>query len=317
MKVGVIGTGYWGRKHVVEFKDLGMEVVAADLDQKKLDEFKDEKLVKTTTNYKELLEDPNVEVITICAPNKYHFSLAKECMEQGKHVLVEKPLAETKEGGEELKKIAEEKNVLLMVGHIYRFNNAIDKVKELIQKKELGKIREVKIQWINDEYAFQPDFDQRVGDRDVITDLAVHPYDIMHYLFGKNPDYIFCTGGSFHIKDKLEAVSMIGKMDDTLVQMQISWISPPKTRSLIVIGEEKSLLVNCTAQKIEVYEKGKISPIEIEGNNTIATELQYFLDLVSKKETNNKANGQVGVEIVHMLQLTKESIISRKPIMLN
>lgn len=311
MKVGVIGTGYWGRKHVAEFHGLGVEVIAADLDKKKLEEFKKKKIA-TTLNYKEILNDPEVKAVTICAPNKHHFPLAKECLKAGKHVLVEKPIAEIEKQAEELIQLAKEKMLILMTGHVYRFNNAIDKVKEMMQKGEFGTVRQVKVQWVNDEYAFQPDFDQRVGDRDVITDLAVHPYDILHYLFGKSPEFIFCVGKSFKIPNKVEATTILGELDKMMVSVEISWITPPKTRLLSVVGEKKSVFVHCATQKIEVVENDQRKEVHVTPNNTIQTELAYFLKLVENNKEENKASGEIGKEILRMLTLTKNSIENRE-----
>jgi len=217
-------------------------------------------------------------------------------------------LAETQAQAQELISLAEKKGVRLMVGHLYRFNNAIDTVKQMMSDNSLGDVREIKIHWINDEYAFQPDFDKRVADRDVITDLAVHPFDIINYLFGKNPDYIFCTGGSYHLKNKLEVTTIIGKIDSTMIEIGVSWVTPPKTRSLVVVGDKKSLFVDCVQQTIQVYEKGVTKNLPIESNNTIATELSYFLDLMESKKQENKASGSVGNEILKMLDATYQAL---------
>ena len=314
MKVGVIGTGYWGRNHVFEFKELGIEVIAADSLGSNFDEFSKYDNVKATKDYKDIIKNKDISTVTICVPNRLHFPIAKECLLAGKNVLVEKPISETEEQAQELIETAKKKGLILMTGHIYRFNNAVDKAKEMMESGELGNVIEAKIQWINDEYSFQPDFDKRVGDRDVITDLGVHAFDILHYIFGKSPDYIACAGGSYRIKDKVENMAAVGKLGNAIIKVEISWITPPKTRALTIIGDKKSLFVDCAGQKVQCFERGKTRDIEVEGNNTIGTELKYFLGLCSGDEKENKASGNVGKENLRMLKLTKESIENKKAV---
>ena len=305
-KVAVIGVGYWGKKHVEEYTALGANVIAVDLDEEKLKFCAEKYGVKTTNNYNDILLDDAIKAISICTPNETHYKIAKDCLNAGKNVLVEKPLAMTIEQGKELIDIAKDNGSTLAVGHIYRFNNAINKVKEMIENYELGEIRIVKLKWTNVEPLFE--------DRDVIFDLAPHSFDIINYLFKKDPDEISCIGNAYRrSKNKgVEAVFINCMLGEIIINIELSWLTPPKTRSLVVVGANKSVLVNCTAQTIKIVVGNKFYDLEIIPNNTIRTELQTFLDRINDKSKQNVSSGEVGLDIVKMIEICQKSLNERR-----
>ena len=317
MKVGVIGAGYWGSKHVDEYTKIGVKVVVADLSEENRKLCKEKYNAEATDDYKKLLADPEIKAISICSPNKTHYPFAKDCLNAGKNILVEKPLATSVEEAEELVKLAKEKNLFMTVGHIYRYNNAVDKVKELIESGELGEIYSVKIKWINTEYTFQPDFHKRVFDRDVLWDLAIHPFDMINYLFGENPEQISCIGESYQIKDKIETIFISCKLKKILMNVELSWVTPPKTRILEIIGSKKSVFVECIPQKIKIFDNAteKITDLPIKENNTIQTELMSFLNCVEGNETS-RAPATIGLDNVKMLIATEQALKEKKTILL-
>jgi predicted dehydrogenase len=301
-KVGVIGVGYWGKKHVEEYTALGTDVTAVDLNEDNL-KFCDEKYgVRTTKDYSDVLSDDKIEAISICTPNEMHYKIAKDCLSAEKNVLVEKPLAMTIEQGRELIDLAKDNSSTLAVGHIFRFNNVINKVKEMIENYELGEIRIIKFKWANVEPLFE--------DRDVIFDLAPHPFDIINYLFKRNPDEVSCIGNAYRrSRNKgVEAVFINCMLREVLINIELSWLTPPKTRSLVVVGSNKSVLVNCTAQTIKVVEGDKYYDLEIIPNNTIRTELQSFLSCIADKTKQNVSDGEVGLDIVKMIEICQKSL---------
>src|SRR3989344_2264670 len=207
MKIAVIGVGYWGKKHVDEWTRIpGIEVVVADPDEKSRKYCEDKYKVKTLKDYKALLADKELKAVSIAAPNPLHYPIAKEFLEAGKHVLVEKPICLKAEQAQELIDIAKEKNLTLMTGHVHRYNNAIRKIKQMIDKKEFGKIYTIKMRWVNMEPLYP--------DRDVIFDLAPHPYDLINFFFNEDPDEVSCAGGAYRRREGAEAVSINCKLDD-------------------------------------------------------------------------------------------------------
>ena len=257
MKVGVIGAGYWGKKHINEFKELGHIIFVSDIDEKNLELYKNDSSIELTKDYTQLIHDSKIDAVTICAPNSLHYRIAKECLLGEKHVLVEKPISENLSEAEELIDIAMKKNLTLSVGHIFRFNNAIHTAKNMLKNGDLGEIRSIHIKWVNDEYSFQPDLHERIGDRDIITDLGVHAFDILTYLTGEYPDNIVGVGESFNMENKIEVINILGKLRKIIINIELSWITPPKTRLLTIIGEKQSLYIDCISQKIIAFKGEK------------------------------------------------------------
>lgn len=304
--VAVIGVGYWGKKHVEEYAALGTDVAAVDLNEDNLKLCAEKYGVKTTKDYNDILANGEIKVISICTPNETHYKIAKDCLNAGRNILVEKPLAMTIEHGRELIDLAKDNGSMLAVGHIFRFNNAINKVKEMIENYELGEIHIVKLKWANVEPLFE--------DRDVIFDLAPHPFDIINYLFKRNPDEVSCIGNAYRrSKNKgVEAVFINCMLGEIIINIELSWLTPPKTRSLVVVGSNKSVLVNCTAQTIKVVEEDKSYDLEIIPNNTIRTELQSFLSCIDDKSEQNVSGGEVGLDIVKMIETCRKSLSEKR-----
>lgn len=309
MKVGVIGVGYWGIKHVEEFKEIGVDVTAVDIDKKRLELCKNKYWVKVTPNLEEILQNPEINAVTIGTPNQTHFEIAKKCLDHGKNVLVEKPLALSIKDAQRLVDLAKDNGCILTVGHIFRLNNAINRIREMIFNKELGNIRIVKLKWTNMEKLFK--------DRDVIFDLAPHAFDIINYLFGRDPDNISCVGNAYRRSKDPEAVFINGMIDNIIFNIELSWLTPPKTREIVIVGSEKSLIVNAIAQTIEVVEKdGKKYNMEIVPNNTIRAELEAFLRYSDNLSAISPAHGEIGVRNIKMIELTQKALKEKRTLKL-
>lgn len=299
-KVAVIGVGYWGRKHVDEYTRLGCEVYGVDLNQTAIQECTAKYGMKTAS-LDEVLADTSITFASVCVPNHGHYEIAKKCLLAGKNALVEKPLVMKASEGEELKKIAQERGLKLNVGHIFRFNNAIEKLREMNSKGEFGSVYLTKLVWNNLE-AIKPD-------RDIVFDLAPHPFDIINYVFGKNPDSISCFGRAFRT-DKEEAALINGRLNGTLVSIEMSWITPKKERSVTIVGSAKSAFVDALSQKITVFDNSKNASeeIAITQNNTLGDELAFFLQENAGGNGGNKAGADTGISIVRMLERSVESM---------
>lgn len=311
-EVGVIGVGYWGRKHVEEYVALGKKVFVADLLDANLDFCSEKFGVKTTKNYRDLLLDNSITAVSICTPNNSHYPLAKEFLESHKNVMVEKPLAMTIDEGRQLIDIAKDNRVILSVGHIFRFNNAITKIKDMVENYEFGDIRIMKLKWTNMEPLFE--------DRDVIFDLAPHPFDIINYIFKKNPDEVSCIGNAYRrSKAKgVEAVFINCGLDETIINIELSWLTPPKTRSLVIVGSKKSALVNCTSQTITIVENDNSSyNLEIIPNNALRDELCTFLNCTTAESEQNISNGYVGLDILKMIEICNDSLKEKRVLKLD
>ena len=151
--VGVIGVGYWGKKIVDEYSKIENVTIlgVADPDEKMLAFAKERYGIKGTyKDYKELLAVPDLHAVNVCTPNAMHYQVCKDALEAGKHVLVEKPITLNSKEGKELVELAQKKGLMLSVGHIFRFNNALAEVRRLIkEEKFFGKLFLLELNWTN------------------------------------------------------------------------------------------------------------------------------------------------------------------------
>ncbi|MGI0009988.1 MAG: Gfo/Idh/MocA family protein [Nitrosopumilaceae archaeon] len=307
--MGVIGAGYWGKKHVDEYSHLGHEIIVSDLSRENLEFCKLNYGTQTVSDYHEILDNDEIKTVSICTPNSTHHKIAIEALNVGKHVLLEKPIATNSQDAEEIIKLANSKNLVLLTGHIFRYNNSIKKIKELIMQKKLGRIYTVNISWTNLEPIFP--------DRDILFDLGIHPLDILDQIFEKNPTDIFCTGEGFRQRNAEFVIINYHLNDsfgwkDVFVNMELSWLNPIRNRKMIIVGSEKTAIVDCVIQKIQLInnQSGVSEDIPIVPNNAIRDELEYFLARSTKglTPTHNEPNGVVGKRIVEFIEVSERSL---------
>ena len=276
MKVAVIGTGYWGIKHVEEYVELGHDVVICDLNEKNISICKEKFNSITTQSLESILSDKNIPCVSICTPNHTHFEITRKCLESGKHIFLEKPISTNLIDAEKLIEISNNKKLILQIGHLYRFNNSILKAKELVDANELGNIHSVYFSWNNFEKVF--------SDRGIIVDLGIHPIDIVNYIFGGNSENIQCRGWGIRQKNSEFALINYKQTQSTnqsiFVNIELSWLNPIKKRELLIIGDRKSLNIQCVDQKISLIDNNskELTEIQIIPNNTIRTELEFFVN---------------------------------------
>jgi UDP-N-acetylglucosamine 3-dehydrogenase len=313
INVAVLGVGYWGRKIVDEYHNIPSVKVKAvsDISEDNLGFCRDRYGVKELfTDYHTVLEDDSIAAVNICLPNRLHFQACREALETGKHVLVEKPMTVTSEEGWELVNLAQEGNLTLSVGHIYRFNNAILEIQRLIEQNFFGRVFLMNFEWKNLERPF--------SDRDVIVDLAPHYFDIMNFLLDAWPASITCVGRPYRRGEMEEAAYIISELGSgTLAHADINWLSPKKVRQIEIVGENRSVIVDAVAQEATVYESGYTYRLGIERNNTIRTELIHFLRSIGDPMTETRNSGIVGVKTVEMIEHAKRSLTEGKTAVLS
>jgi predicted dehydrogenase len=251
---GVIGCGHWGPNHVRAFGSLpGSRVEAvADLDENRLRQIhRLYPTVRCELDYRRLLEDPDIDAVVVATPVGSHYKLVKEALLAGKHVLCEKPLTDSSESGEELVELAREKDLLLMIGHVFLFNPGIVKLKELIDADELGGVQYLSASRTN-LGIFQPDVN-------VAYDLATHDISIFNWLLGSEPELVSATGASF-VRPGIEDVAFISMLypDQVLANIHVSWLDPKKVRQITAVGRSQMVTWDDlqTSSPIAIYDKG-------------------------------------------------------------
>ncbi len=254
INIGVIGIGYWGPNLVRNFINQPDASVTriCDLSTERLQHM--QRLypsLQVTEDYKDLMRDPDLDAIVIATSPASHHKLAKEALEMGKHVFVEKPLTTSAEDSLELVHLAKEKNLVGMVGHTFIYSPAVLKIKELLDAGELGDIHYISTTRVN-LGLFQEDIN-------VVWDLAPHDISIFNYLLGAEARRVQGIGHSY-IQPGIEDVAFLtySYPGDRLAHIHVSWLDPNKIRKTTVVGSKKMLVYDdCSnVEKIRVYDKG-------------------------------------------------------------
>ncbi len=254
MNIGVIGYGYWGPnvvRNLLQQEGVNVLVVADTSIEKLKQVTRVYPLMGTTINADDILQSPAIDAVVIATPVNSHYPLAKAALQNGKHVLVEKPLAGSLKEAEELVALAKEKNLILMVDHTYLYTDAVNLIKKYIDSGDVGKVQTFSSTRIN-LGLFQSDIN-------VLWDLAPHDISILLHLFGKMPNLINAVGMS-HIPNGIENIAYLTmRYDDGMIaHVSNSWVSPVKLRQILIGGDKKMILYDDTepTEKIKVYETG-------------------------------------------------------------
>lgn len=254
LTVGVIGCGYWGPNLIRNFVNQERSKVkwVSDLSEDRLNHMvRLYPFLQKTTNYEDIIKDPEVDAVVVATPVSSHFKLAMAALEAGKHVFVEKPLAAKSEESMALTKKAAEKNLVGMVGHTFIYSPAVLKLKELVDSGELGDIHYLRSRRLN-LGLFQEDIN-------VVWDLAPHDLSIFNFLMESSPEAVTAVGQGF-VRSDIEDVAFMTLFypGNRLAHVQVSWLDPNKVRELTVVGSKKMVVYddNSNLEKIRIYDKG-------------------------------------------------------------
>ena len=257
IKVGVIGYGYWGPNLVRNFHKVeNCEMVAvADFDPKRLQLANTSyPALRVTANPEELLNDSRIDAIVIATPVSTHYELAKKALINGKHVLVEKPLAATVTQAQELIELGQKHRRTLMVDHTFIYSGPVRKIHELIKRGELGEVYYFDSVRVN-LGLFQHDVN-------VVWDLAPHDFSIMDYLIGKDPVSVAAIG-AHHINYAEKALENIAYVtisfdNQVLAHFHLNWLSPVKIRRTLIGGSKKMIIYDHLDpdNQVKLFNKG-------------------------------------------------------------
>jgi predicted dehydrogenase len=323
--VAVVGLGYWGPNWVRNLHQLhcARRVIACDIDAKRREHV--ETLypgVETSSHFEDLLADHEVEAMIIATPVSTHYRLARQALEAGKSVLVEKPLAMRRSEAADLVRIARDRGRVLMVGHTFLYSAPVLKIRKLIEEGELGEIF-----YISSVRANLGLFQRDVN---VAWDLATHDVSIILMLMGRVPTAVSCQG-QCHYKRESEDVALLTLYfpNNVIVFIHVSWLDPNKIRRTTIVGSRKMLVYDDTSpqEKIRIYDRGvnvhryydtygdfqfsyrygDIQIPRIEESEPLRTECEHFADCITKGLTPN-TDGLDGLRVVSVLEAANNSL---------
>ncbi len=239
IKVGVVGYGYWGPNIVRNFSKIdNMEVVVVcDTNPHARARVRDEyRGVQVVSNFHDITSSPYIDAVAIITPVQTHYKIAKESLENGKHVFLEKPMTSTSKQAEILIELADNHDRIIMVDHTFLFGTAVQKIKGLIDDNILGNIYYFGSTRINLGPVKQ--------DTNVIWDLATHDLSIIDYVINEKPVAISASGKSI-FGNGLEDIGYITVYfsNKLVAHFHVNWLSPVKVRSTFVGGEKKNVML--------------------------------------------------------------------------
>lgn len=249
IRAAVIGVGQMGGHHARTYASLpGVELVAvADTDFKRATEIADKFGCVAFSSYNEMLQKIKPDAVSIAVPTSAHKEVAIAALKARAAVLVEKPIASDAKEAAEIIKAAKSARLPLMVGHVERFNSAVQELSRIIRAKRLGKITSIIARRVG---LFPP----RIKDMNVVVDLASHDIDVCSMLLNRKPSEVFATAGRALISKREDYADIFLKYDGTNAMVQVNWITPVKIRRLSVTGTKGHAELDYITQELKLYE---------------------------------------------------------------
>jgi predicted dehydrogenase len=254
INIAVVGYGYWGPNLVRNIQELGdaRVISCCDMNPERLTQVKTKfPSLEITTKYEDILNNPSVDAVVIATPVSTHFDLASRAFEHGKHVLLEKPATASVAEAEKLVEMADKRNLTYMVDHTFIYTGAVSKMKEIIDRGDLGHLYYI------DSVRINLGLIQR--DVNVLWDLAPHDIAIMDHLIKEKPISV-CATGACHVGTGLENVAYLTVYFESgfIAHFHNNWLSPLKIRTMLVGGSKKTIHYDDmeVSEKIKVYDRG-------------------------------------------------------------
>jgi predicted dehydrogenase len=319
INVALAGLGYWGPNLARNFDDLADLVWLCDLNADLLDRYGARyPQAKKTDRFDDLLEDSSVQAVVIATPVPTHAELVRRALSAGKHVFVEKPPALNAGDAEELVALAEERDLVLLPGHLLLYHPAVAKLRELIDSAELGEILYV--------YGNRQNLGQIRKDENALWSLGVHDLSVILHLVGEEPSEVWARGESFIHEGVEDVVFCYLRFPSGIVaHMHLSWLDPHKMRKLTVVGRHKMAVFDDMEleRKVTVYDKGTEQRAEsygewrtrtgdiyipkIPNDEPLRLECRHFLSLVAG-DGDPVAAARDGAAVVRVLEQLQHSL---------
>jgi UDP-N-acetylglucosamine 3-dehydrogenase len=280
LKTAVIGTGFWGKNHARVYKELAETELLAicDIDAERASNVAKQFGVTPYTSVEKMLKSEDIEAVSVCT---WSTSLAREAtkaVRNGKHVLVEKPMAASTKQAEKLHDAAEKMGVHLTVGFLMRFIPGLQRMKKAVEDKAIGELVCATAKRVSQ-------WPERIGDVGVVKDTAIHDIDVMLYLFNEDPIAVYAkTGNMRHKKFEDYAQIMLTFKGGKSAFIESNWLTPYKTRILIATGSEAIMRLDYITQELTVEDAKETVQPRYQIQEPLKLELQHFVNCILKKE---------------------------------
>jgi UDP-N-acetylglucosamine 3-dehydrogenase len=297
----VIGTGFWGKNQarVLSHLDVANLVCVCDLNVSNAKSVGTEFHVPYYTKVDEVFSRKDVEAVTICVPTTLHKQIATKALLAGKHTLVEKPMTNTVGEAHELLSLAKRKSLRLMPGHIERFNPAVGHLKSMLDAGKLGTVTLLLARRVGR-------WPERIGDVGVVRDTAIHDIDLARYVFNDNVSSVHArTGNIKHTREDYAEIMLEFQHGGTAF-IDANWLTPRKTRTLIVTGTEATVKLDYITQELVVENSNMTSKQNLEKKEPLREELAHFCTSVLDGKPF-RADAEDGLRAVEICEAVLQS----------
>jgi len=322
--VGLVGVGGWGKNLARNYSQMpGARLkYLCDLDEDKLSHSQQQfQAEKTTTDFSDLVADPEVEAVIIATTGPTHYKLCKMALEAGKDVYVEKPFVLSVAEGQELLDMADKAKRVLMVGHLLEYHPVVEKLKELIDSGELGTVRYIYSQRLN--------LGTVRADENALWNFAPHDISVILYLLGVDPSDVSARGQSY-LRQGVEDVVFLALNfgDKAMGHVHVSWLDPHKTRRITIVGSKRMAVFDDLEpnEKLKIYDKGAEVSMDYDSfaeyvglrfgdivlpyirvGEPLRIECEHFLRCVRNRETP-RSDGRDGLRVISVLEAADRSL---------
>jgi predicted dehydrogenase len=325
LSIAVAGCGYWGPNLIRNFSSLSECKVKSvcDKDAGRLEHMKMlYPTVNTVSEFDDLVEDEDIDAIAVVTPVRSHFEFAKKSLLAGKHTFIEKPMACSSKECEELIELAERHKLILMVGHTFVYSTPVKKIREFVQRGELGDLLYISARRLNLGLVQK--------DINAAWDLAPHDISIILYVLDYEPVSVNCQGKSYVATGVEEVTNMtLNFANGAFATIQSSWLDPKKVRETVFVGKKKMLVYDDTepAEKIKIHDKRIDVPPHYDSFaefqyayhygdtyspylklvEPLKAECQHFLDCI-RTGAECESSGMQGLAVVRILEAASASL---------
>jgi predicted dehydrogenase len=318
INVGQVGLGAWGANLVRNIDELAELTWISDASAERLDLFARRfPNARATREFGDILADPAVDAVVIATPVPTHYALALRALQAGKHVFVEKPPAMRAGEMEELVRVAEERSLVLMPGHLLLYHPGVLKLKELVDSGDLGEVLCI--------YGNRQNLGTIRKDENALWSLGVHDLSVILYLVDEEPSEAWAHGNAFLTPGVEDVVFCYLRFPSgKIAHLHLSWLDPHKMRKITVVGRDKMAVFDDMEldRKVTIYDKAPEQPAQsygewqtrtgdifspkIPNDEPLRLELQHFLRLVSEGGDGTEARD--GLQVVRALERLTESL---------
>ncbi|TWH46537.1 putative dehydrogenase [Sporomusa sp. KB1] len=307
IRTGLVGCGAWGFNYIntlCSIPEVKLQCIC-DIKEESLQKVrKTYPNIRTTTDYRELLNDDHLDGVIIATPPHSHFSIATEFLSQNKAVLVEKPCTVSYHEADTLIKLAEKNNSILMAGHLMEYHPAVLKMQEYISQGLPGRLRYILLE--------RTSLGKNHNDVGVHWDLTVHDLSMVRCLVNSNPKWVSAHGVSYRQQNIYDLVIITMEFpDNLLVQFHANWISPIKKRQVVISGEQMTMVfddVKDTDKLQLLSNSGEITMPGFEKNLPLTNQCMHFVDCIKTKSPPKTGSADI-IWVIKAMDLAEQSLL--------